>query len=185
MLILLQSGADSSWLFKSWVALGRLLAVAIPAYVALVFLLRISGKRTLSKMNAFDLVITVAFGSTLATVLLSPQTTLAQAVAAFTVLIFGQFVITWLSVRSRRFQRLVKAYPSLLYYQGRFLEDEMRRQRVTRVEVEAAARQQGHASLDQVAAIVLETDGSLSVVEGVADESEDSFVRTLHQGLAE
>ena len=47
------------------------MVVGVLAYVALVFLLRISGKRTLSKMNAFDFVVTVALGSTLATILLS------------------------------------------------------------------------------------------------------------------
>ncbi|MDP9439064.1 MAG: DUF421 domain-containing protein, partial [Actinomycetota bacterium] len=57
--------------FDSWVGLFRVAAVGTAAYFALVLLLRISGKRTLSKINAFDLVVTVALGSTLATVLLS------------------------------------------------------------------------------------------------------------------
>ena len=55
-------------LFDSWAGLGRTLLVGPLAYVALVLLLRISGKRTLTKLNAFDLVVTVALGSTLATV---------------------------------------------------------------------------------------------------------------------
>ena len=53
--------------FDSWAGLGRVLVVGVLAYSALVLLLRISGKRTLTKMNAFDLVVTVALGSTLAT----------------------------------------------------------------------------------------------------------------------
>ena len=57
--------------FESGSALLRTLIVGSLAYMALVFLLRVSGKRTLSKWNAFDLVVTVAFGSTLATALLS------------------------------------------------------------------------------------------------------------------
>ena len=58
-------------LFDSWAGLGRVVLIGTLAYGALVLLLRISGKRTLSKLNAFDLVVTVALGSTLATVLLS------------------------------------------------------------------------------------------------------------------
>ena len=54
--------------FDSWTALGRVLLVGTLAYVALVAILRISGKRTLTKLNAFDLVVTVALGSTLATI---------------------------------------------------------------------------------------------------------------------
>ena len=57
--------------FASWTGLLRVLMVGTLAYAAFVFLLRILGKRMLSKMNAFDLVVTVALGSTLATVLSS------------------------------------------------------------------------------------------------------------------
>ena len=77
-----------------------------------------SGKRTLAKLNAFDLVVTVAMGSTLATALLSKQTTQADGVAAFGVLIGLQFVVTWLSVRSQWFGDLVRLEPRLLAYRG-------------------------------------------------------------------
>ena len=84
-------------LFDEWSNLLRTLIIGVPAYIALVFSLRISGKRTLSKMNAFDLVVTVALGSTLATVLLSKDVTLAQGVLAFGLLIGLQFAVTWSS----------------------------------------------------------------------------------------
>ena len=57
-------------LFKGWEILGQTVIVGVLAYVALISLLRISGKRTLSTMNAFDLIVTVALGSTFATILL-------------------------------------------------------------------------------------------------------------------
>ena len=82
-------------------ALLRTLVVGSLAYGALVLLLRLAGKRTLSKWNAFDLVVTVAFGSTLATVLLSKDTTLVQGVLAFGVLVGLQWSLTWLSVSPR------------------------------------------------------------------------------------
>ena len=69
-------------LFDSWGALGRIILVGALAYFALVLILRASGKRTLSKLNAFDLVVTVALGSTLATVLLSKDVALAEGVVA-------------------------------------------------------------------------------------------------------
>ncbi len=58
------------------------MVVVVLAYLALVFLLRISGKRTLSKMNAFDLVVTVALSSTLATMLLSKSVALLPGKSA-------------------------------------------------------------------------------------------------------
>lgn len=80
--------------FDSWTTLLRTLVVGVLAYVTMVAFLRISGKRTLSKMNAFDLIVTVALGSTLATVLLSKDVALAEGALAFALLIGLQFVVT-------------------------------------------------------------------------------------------
>lgn len=134
------------------------------AYVALVLVLRISGNRTLSRMHAFDLVVTVALGSTLATVILSKDVALAEGLTAFLLLIGLQFLMTWLSIRSPKAGRLIRAEPALLLYQGRFLRGQMRRSRIVEDEVRAVVRAQGIASLDDVEAVVLESDGSFSVV---------------------
>ena len=151
--------------FDGWGGLARVALVGVLAYAGLVLLLRISGKRTLSKMNAFDLVVTVALGSTLATILLSSSVALAEGLLAFALLIFLQFAVTWVSVRSRAVRRLVKNEPRLLAYEGEFLHDAMRTERVTEEEVEAAVRQQGVGDLGDVGAAVLETDGSVTVVQ--------------------
>ena len=151
--------------FSNWSGLLRVLIVGTLAYVALVLLLRVSGKRTLSKMNAFDFIVTVALGSTLATVLLSKDVALAEGITAFALLIGLQYIITWLSVRFSFVGNLVKAEPSLLFFQGEFLQEAMQRERVTESEVCAAARSQGLADLAEARAIVLETDGSMTVLK--------------------
>ena len=151
--------------FNGLDSLVRVVIVGTLAYVALVLLLRVSGKRTLSKMNACDLVVTVALGSTLATVILSKDVALAEGVVAFALLIGLQFGITWLSVRSVTVSHLVKSEPTLLLYQGRFLPEPMRRMRVLETEVHAAIREQGIAALTDVETVVLETDGSFAVVQ--------------------
>lgn len=151
-------------LFGSGFDLLRVLIVGSCAYIGLIVLLRLTGKRTLSKMNAFDLVVTVALGSTLATVLLSKDVALAEGLLAFALLCLLQLAVTFLSVRWPAFQRLVKAEPALLLLRGRFLRDVMRRERVTEEEVLAALRGVGLASPDSATAVVLETDGSLSVI---------------------
>lgn len=150
--------------FDDWHGLVRVLLVGVSAYVALVLMLRVSGPRTLSKLNAFDLVVTVALGSTLATVLLSKDVSLTEGLLAFAVLIGLQYAVTWTSVRSSRFSRLVKSEPVLLVHQGRLLPGTLRRARVVEAEVRATLRDQGFARLEEVEAVVLETDGSLSVL---------------------
>jgi len=155
-------------IFDSWAAIFRILVVGALAYVALVAILRVSGKRTLTKLNAFDLVVTVALGSTLATVLLNSSVTLSEGITAFALLIGLQWLVAWLSVRSGRFSALVKSEPALLLHRGRFLDGAMRSQRVTREEVVSALRSSGVAREQDAAAVVLETDGSLSVIPASA-----------------
>lgn len=150
--------------FTGWDGLLRTLVVGILAYVVLVVFLRVSGRRTLSKMNAFDLIVTVALGSTLATVLLNKNVALAEGALAFALLIGMQYVVTWASVRARWVRQLVTGEPVMLMYQGRFLSSALRRARVTQDEIRAAVRAAGLADLQGAEAVVLETDGSFSVV---------------------
>lgn len=161
--------------FDNWMSLVRVLVVGFLAYVSLVLMLRISGKRTLSKMNVFDLIVTVALGSTLASLLLSKSVALASGILALALLITLQFVVAWLSVRSKTFSHVVKATPRLLFFNGEFLEREMRSERVTRAEVLAAIRGGGMPDLASVGAVVLETDGSFSVLPTADDQGRSSL----------
>lgn len=149
--------------YDGWEGLVRVLVVGVGAYFTLIALLRSFGKRTLAKLNAFDFVVTVAIGSTLATVLLSSTVALAEGLTALALLILLQYVVAWASVRSHRVERLMKSEPTLLY-RGGFLRGAMRRERVTDEELRQAARGQGYGDLSGIAAIVLETDGTLSVL---------------------
>ncbi|WP_462384437.1 DUF421 domain-containing protein [Pseudomonas sp. Marseille-QA0892] len=151
--------------FSSGSTLVRTVVVGVLAYISLVVLLRLSGRRTLSKMNAFDLVVTVALGSTFATILLNSDVSLAEGVLAFALLIGLQYAVTWTSVRVSWVRETVTGEPAMLFYQGRFLGDAMRRSRVTEDEIRSAIRSSGHAAMDDIHAVVLETDGSFSVVK--------------------
>lgn len=150
--------------FDNWMGLVRVMTIGPIAYVFLVLLLRASGKRTLSKMNAFDFVVTIAIGSMLASTILTDTVALVEGLLAMTTLVVMQFLITWLSVRSRFIGDAVKAEPTLLYHQDAYIEHQLKQTRVTKVEVEAAIRQQGYASTSAVGSVVLETDGSISVI---------------------
>lgn len=164
-------------LFNGWMSLGRMVVVGLLAYVCLIVLLRISGKRTLAKMNAFDLVVTVALGSTLSSVAMSKDVALAEGVATMALLILCQFVVTWGSVRNDMVRRLVRGEPTLLVYKGEFLVSALRSQRVTESEVRQAARAQGISNLDSEV-VVLETDGSFSVLNA-SDESRTSTLSDI------
>ncbi|MVS99388.1 DUF421 domain-containing protein [Devosia sp. L53-10-65] len=143
--------------------LVRTLIVGALAYVALVLFLRISGKRTLAKLNAFDLVVTVALGSTLSAILLQESIALAEGLVALALLIAAQYLVTFLSVRSQRFASLVRSEPALLAKDGRALEDAMKRERITHHEVLSAVRANGGNDISDVEFLILESDGTISV----------------------
>lgn len=150
--------------FDSLDSLGRVALAAIVAYAGLVLVLRISGKRSLAKLNAFDFVVTVAFGSTLATILLSREVPLADGLLAFALLAGLQYLVSKLSVHWPFFKQLVRSEPRLLVENGVLREEAMLRERVTRSEVESAIRKSGIGRIEDVGAVVMETDGNFSVV---------------------
>ncbi|OEC88187.1 hypothetical protein A9507_05835 [Methanobacterium sp. A39] len=156
------------WYFQNWNGVLRVLLVGIPMYFILVFMLRISGKRTLSKMNQFDFVITIAFGSTIASILLSSTVSLAEGVTALALLIFLQFIVTWTSVRSSKIDKLVKSEPKLLFYRGNFLKSAMKSERVTESEIYSTMRNMGINSIEDVDTVIIETNGSLSIISQIS-----------------
>jgi uncharacterized membrane protein YcaP (DUF421 family) len=151
--------------FESWESIVRTICLTFLGYCAMIVFLRVSGKRTLSKMNAFDFIITIALGSCLATVSLNKKVSLADGATAFLLFIFLQFMITWLSVRIKKFKSLITSGPVLIFYRGSFLNHVMKKERVTVEEVFSIGRQKGFASLDKIEMIILETTGELTIVE--------------------
>lgn len=112
--------------------------------------LRVSGKRTLAKLNSFDFVVTVAIGSTLASVLTSKSLPLADGALALALLVALQFAVAWLTVRVRWFERLVKSRPVAVFRRREFDEAVMLRERLARDEVLMAVRRSGFHDLDRV-----------------------------------
>ncbi|MGI8936291.1 YetF domain-containing protein [Leptolyngbya sp. BC1307] len=165
-------------LFGTWEATLHTLIVGTLSYFGLIVWLRISGKRTLSKWNAFDFVVTIAFGSILASAMLTGSTSFFQAMLSIGLLIGLQYLITWLSVRTDKVQALIKAKPTLLLFQGQLLEAMLKKQRVAKGEVLAAIRLSGQSQIEAVDAVILETDGSFSIIPTV-DPTNASALRDV------
>lgn len=159
--------------FNGWAGPMRTLVIGVLAYILLIAFLRLSGKRTLSKMNAFDFIVTIALGSTLASILLSRDVTLVQGGLALALLIGLQYLVTWTSVRVKWVRKVVTGEPSLLLLRGELLHETMRRNRVTEEEVRAALRSAGLERPEEAAAVVLETDASFSVLKRDAGSTPD------------
>ena len=130
-------------------------------------------------MNAFDFIITIALGSTLATVIISKDVALAEGILTLGLLVLFQFIITYLSARNKKVSQLVKSEPTLMAYKGQLLKDNMLNERIDEDEIWAIIREKGFSSLDETEAIVLETDGSLTVIREIKDPNAPPIKRLL------
>ena len=155
---------DSSMFFDGWHGVARVAVLALTGYAALIVMLRLSSKRTLAEMNVFDFVYVVVVGDLLAIMILDESVSLAEGMLGIVVLISIKVFLGWLTTRSRTAEHLINGEPTLLMHRGRFLQDAMRSQRVTESEIRASVREQGVADLADVEAVVLETNGTFSVV---------------------
>lgn len=151
----------SGFFFSTTDSLVHLFVVGVLGYISLILILRITGNRTLSKMNSFDFIITIALGSSFASALHQKSVALSDAVGAFVLLAGLQFIITWLSVRFPRFNKFVKGNPVLLFAEGEFLRQAMKKAHVTEDEVISGIRQQGVSSIEEVSFVVLEANGKI------------------------
>ena len=155
----------------TWDSFFRIITVGILAYIGLVLFLRIAGKRILSKLNAFDLVITIALGSTLSTILLDSSISLPEGLTVFALLILLQYIISFCAIRFNWFNKLIKSEPKLLYLNGEFLKKSMKDERITEFEIVQVIRKKGLGAIEEAKAVVLETDGSLSVISSEPKDS--------------
>lgn len=141
-------------------------AVATVVFFAhIVLLMRIAGKRTLAEMTTFDFVTNVTIGSILPAAIVTRGIAFWTGLAVLTMVVALQYAVTWFAARSPKFQDLVTNPPRLLYYDGSFIEENMRRERVSEQQLRGKLREQGYARLSGIDAIVMETSGALSVLK--------------------
>ncbi|GAB2474524.1 DUF421 domain-containing protein [Luteococcus sediminum] len=156
-----------------------ILLTTVLAYVVVVGVLRLAGPRVLSKLNAFDLVVTVAVGSLLASVITHPGPQAVTGLLALVTLIGLQVLLTrWTSSHPGR-DGVIRAEPVVVVRNGELLEESLLQARLTPREVNQAVRSSGFGGLDVVAAVCLETDGTLSVI-GRASVGDGSALDALH-----
>lgn len=164
---------------EDWSEILRIFVSGLISYIAIIIILRISGKRTLSKWNMFDFIVTIALGSLLANVIVSKSNRIFEGIFAVVVLVAFQYIITFLSTRWDWFKKIINADPTLLYYRGEYMRDLMRKKRIVKDEVLAAMRSSSIGSVDTVEAVVLETDGSFSVIQKSESGGADSSLENV------
>jgi len=142
----------------------RIVSSAVIVYVLIIVYIRILGKRSTSELNNFDWIVTVSVGSIVASTIILKDISVTEGAIGIFILMILQFIITKFMYQSESFREVVKSTPQLLLFEGDFLEENMKKERILKPEVYAAIRQSGLKSVKQIYAIVLETNSKISVI---------------------
>ena len=145
--------------------LGRIVLTTVMVYILIVITTKISGKRSTSQLNNFDWIVTVMIGSLGASTILLKDIPFIEGVSSILVLYLLQFLVTKYASISPQFSTLILSDPRIVFYQGQFLPDAMRDERLTQQEIECAMRADGINSFDDVEAIVFESDAKLTIIK--------------------
>jgi len=165
--------------FQSWHQIVRVALSATVVYVLVVLALRVIGARALAKMSAYDLIVSIALGSLVASIPLSTSITVSDGFTAIVVFLVLQEVTRYLQARFRAAHHLVRERPYLVVWDGRIIQDRMKQLDVSDDEVRAAIRQAGLSSIGDARAVVLENDGEWSVIRRAEGDSDFSALEGL------
>jgi uncharacterized membrane protein YcaP (DUF421 family) len=131
-------------------------------FVLVFVVTRAVGRRELSSMEPFDMILLVVIGDLVQQGVTQSDYSLTGAATVIATLALLTVLTAWLSFRVRRLRPLLEGEPILVMSNGRVHEHTLRTQRMTVEELEAEARQQQITSLDEVRFAVLETNGKIS-----------------------
>jgi uncharacterized membrane protein YcaP (DUF421 family) len=132
-------------------------------YGALLFGLRLAGKRELSQLNPFDLVVLLLLSNTVQNAIIGNDNSVVGGLFGAAILLIVNHVLVRYLFKSGRLDKL-EGSPDILILDGMIAHERLNEELITLAELEAAARRQGIASLDQVQECRLETGGSLTFV---------------------
>jgi uncharacterized membrane protein YcaP (DUF421 family) len=129
------------------------------------FLTRVVGKRELSSMEPFDLILLIVLGDAVQQGLTQDDYSVTGAMIVISVIALLQVFVSWLGFRfDKRLGPILEGEPLILVHEGDVLEKNLNRERITVDEVAEAGRQQNIASLDEIRFAVLETDGQITII---------------------
>jgi uncharacterized membrane protein YcaP (DUF421 family) len=172
---------DLTYIFGGWHAVARIAFIAAGGFITLIVLLRVGGWRRLTQMNVFDFVVAVTLGSAFGRAITAREVGILDVFVAFAVLVGMQQAFAWLQRSSDGFGRFVRPPPVLVYHRGKVLDEALSATGLREIELLQAARREGLGSLAEAEALIVEPDGSVSVV--LADKAGDgSAIRRLVEG---
>jgi uncharacterized membrane protein YcaP (DUF421 family) len=137
---------------------------ATAIFVFLYLITRVIGRRELASLEPFDLILLVVIGDLIQQGVTQSDYSVTGAMTVITTFSALTVLVSFLNFRFRRLRLALDGQPIVLVMDGKVLEGNLRRERMTVEELEAEARLQQAESIDDVKLAVLETGGNISVI---------------------
>jgi uncharacterized membrane protein YcaP (DUF421 family) len=125
---------------------------------------RIVGRRELSQLEPFDLILLVVIGDLVQQGVTQSDESVTGALIVISTIAILSFVVGWISFRSRRVRLVTEGEPIVLLQDGRAIERNLRRERITLEDIQEQARQSQITSLADLRWVILEDDGKISCI---------------------
>ena len=138
---------------------------AIVLYAFVVFVMRVIGRRELSSMTPFDLVLLIILGDAIQQGLTQDDYSVTGAVLAIATIAALQVFTSYVSYKSRAARKLLEGEPIVLVERGEIVQRNMNRERMRPDEIAEEMRQQQIGSLDEVEWAILEANGTISFIK--------------------
>ncbi len=142
-------------------------------FIALYLLVRLMGKRELGQMTPFELIVLVVIGDLIQQGVTQNDFSLTGAVIAVSTIAFWALIFSWLSYLWPRAERLLEGEPRVIVRDGELLDGNLRRNRLTRSEIESEMRLAGIGHLADVAWAILEPRGKISFIQRSETDADD------------
>ncbi|KGM51290.1 membrane protein [Lysobacter concretionis Ko07 = DSM 16239] len=137
---------------------------SVAVYVAVMVLVRLSGKRAVGQFTPFDLVLLILVGNAVQNGMNGGDNSLTGALLLVVSLMVLNYAVAWLSARYPAVRKLVEGSPVELARDGHIFRDVLRRELVSRADFDKAMRESSCMDLDQIKLALLETNGRISIV---------------------
>lgn len=152
-------------MFTSWHTVLEIVLRTAVVYVLVLLGIRLTGKREVGQMTPFDLTLLLLLSNSVQNAMTGPDTSLLGGATAALVLLTLNFLLAELSGVNRRFRKMIQGQPTLLVHNGECITPHMAKEHISMDELNRALREHGVACVGDAALVVLEVDGSISVLK--------------------
>ncbi|MBJ7882819.1 DUF421 domain-containing protein [Gelidibacter salicanalis] len=161
--------------------LAELFLRVVVIYIMALLLLRLAGKRSRQQLTTLELLLVIALGSAVGDVMFYPSVAIIYTIIVMLTILILQLLIEKLKTKFPRFDKFVDSKPSLIIKNGKFVEDNLKTENLTKAEIYSSLRLEGIRNMGEVEYAYLEIPGKISVFKFEKGHELDGYVLVPYQ----